>query len=350
MFLSYRREYMANVSEADFQHFVSSPFFNPKLGWDNPTEAMKMKRTNSVGHLVEYNYANGYRVTPGVEDGHASVALFGESYAQGEEVPDDATIAAVLTRKYKLPTVNYGVNAYGPLQAVEKFEGLSEQQRSFHTAVLLIMHENVWRIVNSFKPVYSSFKSDFYFGLKPFVQDGRIVLLDYPTKYPDFLAEAQRRFESDYWTKPERSFPYSISLIKALQTHTFVSLMKNFFPGTFDYEYNHNPDTISALRVVLDEFVKSAEAVHIRPVIIFIPRHKESYLKSEKFVDSMNARWHQTLAYEFQDDQMDWNAYKLSKWRVKSHPSEYGYERLADFVHKVLQPTSPEAPTNRIEK
>src|SRR5262249_564503 len=112
---SYQSEYMEAVTADQFEHFVASPYFDAHLGWDNPKELRRATGPNCIGKPIDYVYENGARVTPGVSADQAQVALFGESFTQGEEVNNQSTIAAVLMARHGLPTMNYGVNAYDPL-------------------------------------------------------------------------------------------------------------------------------------------------------------------------------------------------------------------------------------------
>jgi hypothetical protein len=308
-YFSYEREYFENVTAGDFRQFVSSDYFDRALGWDNPEAPTTVTRTNCIGQSITYHLRDGYRVTPGVAKGQELVALYGDSYTQGEEVGDESTVAGVLQRKYAIPAVNYGVNAYDPLQATGKFRATLPRIPGVKVAVLMVMHENIWRVVNSFKPVYWPYKNAFYFGLKPYVSDGRIVPLAYPTDYPAFLREAKDRFEHDYWRKPERTFPYSISLLKALRSHTVAAQFLARVRGPLVDEYQYNPVTRQAMSVVLERFVAIADSAGIRPVIVFVPRNHASYRASAPFVAMLNARWGRRLAHEFADDSLDWGAY-----------------------------------------
>jgi len=335
-FFSYEQEFFDDVAQVEFDTFVHSRFFDPHLAWNNPVAPTKVFRKNCIGESIEYNYRDGSRLTPGPTKGQEVVALFGESYTQGEEVGDAFTISAVLSNQYGTPTINYGVNAYDPLQAAGKFKASLPGIPGVRTAVLLVMHENIWRVVNSFKPVYFPAKNEFYFGLKPYVKGTTIVPLSYPKDFPDFLREARARFRADYWAKPPRRFPYSVSLIKALRSHSFRSRVWTRLRGPFVHEYQVNAETRSALATALDEFVAVADSAKIRPVVVFIPRFRKSYGVSRPFVQAMNQKWGREIAHEFVDDEMDWTRYKLSERRDYCHPSPYGYGRIALFIRNVL--------------
>jgi len=332
---SYRREYMRTVRADQFREFIASPYFDPRLGWNNPKTLTRATRLNCVGQAVEYVYEDGARQTPGIKLDQAQVALFGESFTQGEEVGPEFTIASVLTRQYSLPTANYGVNAYDPLQAVEKFEELISKPQSFKVAVLLIMHENIWRIVNSFKPIYQPYYSEWYFGLKPYVRRGEIVELAYPLSYVDFLRETGRLFESDYWAKPERKFPYSLSTLQAVLSVAFKERIWALRQGRFRHDYE-SEELRKDLSAVIDRFVSAANAAAITPFVIFIPKERSTYRVSENYVAAENKRLGRTLVFEFVDLDIDWVNYKLASHPDYCHPSPYGYARIADFVAKVI--------------
>jgi hypothetical protein len=330
-FFSYRNEYMRTVSANQLQQFVASPYFDAHLGWDNPKQFTRATRSNCIGEAVEYAYEDGARQTPGVSLNQAQVALFGESFTQGEEVDRESTIASVLTRRHGLPTANYGVNAYDPLQAVEKFENVVSRSHSFKAAVLLIMHENIWRVVNSFKPIYQPYYSEWYFGLKPYVKQGEIVELAYPVPYGDFLREAEQRFKSDYWARPERRFPYSVSTIRAMFSNPFKERIWALWRGRFRHDYE-SEELRADLSAVIDRFVSAADASAIRPLVIFIPKNRSTYEVSQNYVAAENARLGRRLAYEFVDPDMDWKKYSIASYPDYCHPSPYGYARIADFI------------------
>lgn len=334
---SYEDTFFSQVRQDEFERFVSSPYFDPALGWNNPQAPTRAARQNCVGQTIEYHYEDGMRVTPGLAKGMAEVALFGESYTQGEDVADAFTIASVLTNQYAIPTANYGVNAYDPLQAAGKLETALPRLAGVKVVVLLVMHENIWRVVNSFKPVYFPYKNEFYFGLKPYVSGGRVAPLHYPTSYPDFLREARSRFRSDYWAKPERRFPFTLSLARGLASRSFLARVRARREGAFAYDYDTNEETRTALMVALDRFVTTADSAGRRPVVVFIPRFQRSYGVSARFVQAANQRWGREIAHEFVDGEMDWSRYKLSEAADYCHPSPYGYGRIALFLSKLLR-------------
>ena len=335
-YFSYEKAFLASATETAFQRFIGSGYFDAKLGWNNPTEPTRTTRVNCVGEVIEYNYRDGYRVTPDLVTSEARIGLFGESFTHGEEVDGGSTISAVLKRQFGVPTINFGVNGYDPLQAAEKLKAEAAKHPNMNVAVLSIMHENVWRVVTSFKMIYFPTEGNL-FHLKPFVDgSGHVVHLNYPLNYPDFIAESRSRFKDDYWAKPEGDFPYSISMLKLLFTTKFESLFWSAVLGPYVHEYRHNEVTRKALAVSIEEFVRVAEASGIQPIVVFIPRNEQTYRVSASFVESMNTKWQRRIVHEFSDPDMDWNRYKIASYPGWCHPSAYGYGRLANYIHRLL--------------
>lgn len=70
---------------------------------------------NELSRFIVYRSdRHGFRNDDAMWDARSPILLVGDSFAQGACVPDDATVAAELTRRGR-PTVNVGYNANGPL-------------------------------------------------------------------------------------------------------------------------------------------------------------------------------------------------------------------------------------------
>jgi hypothetical protein len=228
------------------------------------------------------------------------------------------------------------VGGYGTDQAVAKFKNELRDKPGIRTAVLMVMHENTRRVVNSQRFAYHPSGSNAY-RLKPYVRGTATFDLDYPKDFQRFMDESRRRLRQDYWAKPKATFPYALSFARSLLTPTFASAMVTKITGSpyaFDYEYSREmPDS---LETVLLDFVRTADGAGIRPFIVFIPSRLADYRVSEKFVARVNVRFGRRLAYEFVDDAMDWSRY-LPAAGKDCHPSPYGYERIADFVAGLIR-------------
>src|SRR5262249_55300972 len=154
-------------------------------------------------------------------------------------------------------------------QAVEKFKQALHVIPRNHVAILLVQHENIRRIVNSFRPVYSP--PGLLYSLKPYVNNAKTVPLSYPSSFQEFMQTAHQRFYSDFWAKPNLRFPYTISLIKVLFSKNFTTIVWSALIQRFGYEYNIDQELIGDLDYVVEDFVRTADANAIKPIVIFIP-------------------------------------------------------------------------------
>src|SRR4051812_12844766 len=50
---SYQNEFMRKVSVTEFERFINSPYFDSRLGWNNPTTFTRATRSNCVGQVIE---------------------------------------------------------------------------------------------------------------------------------------------------------------------------------------------------------------------------------------------------------------------------------------------------------
>src|SRR5690348_17697786 len=83
--------YFASISEARYERWLHSPWYDAELGWNTPTILTYENRRNCLKKSVQYTLLNQYRGIPLA--GNPAVALFGDSYTFGDEVDDDATSA-----------------------------------------------------------------------------------------------------------------------------------------------------------------------------------------------------------------------------------------------------------------
>lgn len=328
-------EYFAAVRPSLFEQWKTSPLFDAELGWNNPRQRMTETKQNCLGHDVRYTYGDEQRgvARPGVP----AVALFGDSYTAGAEVDDDSTMSAALERIINAPVVNFGFGASGPDQSVLKFERLASGRKMPKLAILVITHENIRRVVNSFRSVLVS-GIDTPFSLKPYIAGDAWVKAKNVASYDEFLAEAKRRFKQDFWATPRFAFPYSISLFRAVTSNSFYYRnIASWGRPRYFYEYSTDNPLLTALTTVIDRWRSSVSAAGSVPIILFVPSDARDRGVSADYVKSLNARAGQTFAFEFDDPSMDWDRYNLKRTGA-CHPSPYGQERIAAFIaDKILK-------------
>jgi hypothetical protein len=326
---SKERAYFASIDQAKYEIWQQSPWFDAELGWNTPTILTSESKRNCIKQEVQYSYQDQYRGIP--LPGVPAVALFGDSYTFGDEVDDDATSAAALERLVEAPVLNYGMRAFGPEQSVLKFERLAAERPLPRVAVLMIMHENIRRVVNSFRPVYFSL-TDVRFGLKPFMAGDVLHAAPRPRSYEEFLTEARRSFANDFWARPPFGFPYSVSLFKAATSNSFyVNKVASWGRPPFSYDYETENPLRRALTAVINRWRSSVMAQGIRPFVLFLPSSYRDDGVAATYVDSLNASTGEIFAFEFEDLSINWKRYNL-RGSGECHPSRYGNERIAEYI------------------
>ncbi len=120
--------------------------FDRTLGWGlRPDFGSGGQKTNSAGIVALREYAE--HPPPGV----VRIAAFGESFTQCV-VRNEATWERVLEESGPgIEVLNFGVSAYGPDQAYLRY---LRDGRRYRPEIVLIgfMTENIWRLVNVFRP------------------------------------------------------------------------------------------------------------------------------------------------------------------------------------------------------
>jgi hypothetical protein len=329
--------YFGSIDRAAFERWHASPWYDARLGWNLPTKPMTETKKNCLGQMVSYSYQDEHRGTP--RPGVAAVALFGDSYTYGEEVDDNYTTAAALERFIDAPVLNYGAPGFSPTQAVLKFERLAQRHELPKVAVLVVMHENIRRVVNSFRPAYLS-NFDPGFWIRPYIAGDVLVEAPVIANYDEFVVEAKRRFKQDFWARPRFTFPYSWSLFRAVTSNSFwFNNIASWGSPATSYEYQSDNPLRRALTAVIDRWRSSVSAKGITPFVLFVPIAAGDKGVSTQYVTSLNSSAGQTFAFEFEDPAMDWQRYKL-KPKGGCHPTPYGYERIAAFIASRIM-TSP---------
>ena len=210
------------------------------------------------------------------------------------------------------------------------------------------MYENIFRMVNSYRPVLAHKSSPYRF--KPYMYQGNIMPHPGQKTFEDidYLKEqANRAFDHDYWTKPKHQFPFSVSFIRALGSNYayfkkfFRKLRKIGFPE-YSMAYRSN-DFARELIGLLNQYAQFAVQKHVRPVVVFLPRDKEDTQSASRFIESNRKFLHRDLLIaDIGRADIDWDRYNLlntsdSKNIKICHPSPYGHRRIAEYLADLLR-------------
>lgn len=180
---------------------------HPTLGWTSRPGA------TSANGLYSYN-TQGLRspvpaYTNPAPEGTLRIALFGDSFTHGDDVPFEHTFGAVLEKMLNeagLPAevMNFGVGGYGFDQALLRFR---EQGAAFSPDLVVFgfAPENLKRNRNLVRPLYDP-RSGLPFAKPRFIlaTDG-IRLINVPVPSPEQLVEILRRFD-DWELRPHEAF------------------------------------------------------------------------------------------------------------------------------------------------
>lgn len=329
-FFSREADYFAQVDRAAFERWLGSPWYDEKLGWNVPTRPTTTTAKECHKKMLSYFNQDEHRGTP--RPGVPALALFGDSFTYGIEAAENETTAAALERIIDAPVLNYGIPAGSPVQAVLKFERLAETRQLPKVAVLVIMHENIRRVVNSFRPALYFNTPEIGLWMRPYVDGDQVIEAPRIKDYDEFVTEAKRRFKQDFWARPRLSFPYTISLYQALTGNTFFynNAASWGMPAT-SYDYKTDNSLRVALTAIIDRWRSSVSAKGIMPYVLFVPYGAGDRGVSAEYAERLNANAGQTFAFEFDDPAMDWERYNLNPERG-CHPTPYGYERIAEFI------------------
>lgn len=328
-------------------HAFATEHGDPELGWvrHGPT---RVEDRDCQGTSVVYTFdAAGGRSYAGFDAARARVIAVGDSYTAGAEANDDATWPARLAARLGVPVANYGVGAYDPLQSTL----LLERRRALHPdatlAVLGIMYENPFRLVNGYRPVL--YDDAMPFALKPYMAHGRVVphpgaaaLADFDT----FLAHANAAYDSDFWARPRRAFPYTLAVARGIASNAFLfrELQSNLRKANVpEYALAFRTERFTReIRGVLVRFADAARSHGLRPVAVFLPRNRFDTRSASAFLAAHRAQLPVDLVVaDAGTAPIDWSRYNLEVSQADDldicHPSAYGYDALAEFIAGVLR-------------
>jgi hypothetical protein len=320
---------------------------DPATGWDyrGPLVA---RDCNCQGTEVTYSFdQNGARVYGGYNGDLATVVLVGDSYTHGSEVAADDTYAAQLSKLLDTPVANLGVGGFGPVQAFLNLKRKLSLYPKTRVVILGIMYENIFRMVNSYRPVLAD-KSEPY-RIKPYIAQGEIRQLD-----PDVLESidafrhyANAAFDQDFWAKPRHRFPFIQAFARAL-TSNYVyhkrlphKLRKIGMPEYY-LAYRATSFTRELVRLLV-QFTEFARQQHVKPVVVFIPRDKYDTQSVSQFIRLNNDQLPDDLQLiDVGAADIDWMRYNLTESKDPDnisicHPSPYGHEKIAIAISRTLQ-------------
>ncbi len=346
----------ARLNDADLAEFKAKSG-DPVTGWRWHGPLVR-EEENCLGETIAYHYdAAGARVHPWFDVAKTEVIVVGDSYTNGDEVGDSETFPARLSQQLGVSVANHGVGGYDPTQSLLNLQESISRYPQAKVVVMVIMYENLYRMVNSYRPVLYTASSDY--SLKPYMAGGHIV--PHPgsqvfDSLEQFKAVAQKSFDHDFWAKPIAQFPYSVALGRSLSSNYFYYRKLQRAAGRLgkpEYflifeaqEIKHN------LIALLNQYAGMAVEWGVQPVAVFVPRNRLDTSSASTFIAQNRAAIDARLLLgdvaEFPG--VDWIKFNTLEKGGDNicHPSAYGYQTMADYMAEFLRKNQAwPAPTPR---
>ncbi len=339
----HRDAYFAKVDAKSYEAFVAGSY-HPVLGW-HPLPNTKRTNQACYGAWEVTRDANAARLTGNGEPAPVQVLTVGDSFTHGDEVNDLETYSARLQHHSGLPVANHGVGGYGPVQSLHQLKLKADVYPELRTVVFGVMHENIRRMANAFRPVYIR-KASILYGFKPYWKDGElhpVMNTPQPRSYEAMLELADEAFDSDYWAKPRFRFPYSIAAAKALlsrRTYDQIELPWAAPTETLTTRTLRDDELREGLFQVMEEAARFAASRDLHLVVALIPQNAETRSAGAIIAPALAQRLekHGAVVVDIGAQDLDWDAYA----RKGCHPSAAGNDMLARAILPAIEAGRPQ--------
>ncbi len=253
---------------------------SPTLGWTiRPGGAAGLYRANGQGLRADRDYAS--RPAPGV----VRIAAFGDSYTHSDDVPNEETWERRLEEMRPAREVlNFGVPGFAPDQAFIRYR---EDGVRFapHVVIVGVMPENLYRIVNVFRPFYGT-RSELALSKPRFVLRGDALVLrpnplpalaDYERLLRDPASVLPLLGEEDYFFRTKARWSVldlssSVCLVKLLHQEMTVAPEDRVFEGGV---YNTESEAFRLACRILDEFHASVVRNGSHLLVVMTPERSD---------------------------------------------------------------------------
>jgi hypothetical protein len=342
----HREEVLAEVDEAGLAQ-VRGGGMDPVLGWKSYGPRVT-DDCNCQGTRVEYVFDQfGAREYSGYEGASAEIIVIGDSYSHGHEVAADDTYVARLSEILGVSLANHAYGGYGPLQAFLSLKENVDHYPRARIAILGIMYENIFRMVNSYRPLLIT-KGTTY-ALKPYMKGENIQPHPGQDAFKDvdtFKGHVNDAFDNDFWARPKHRFPFFVSYIRALGTpfYYFKKLPRKLRKvGVPEFSLAYRSDAFAQeLVALLNMYAEFARERNLVPVVIFIPRDKYDRTSVGRFLEENRERLPKDLLVgDVGTVKMKWDRYNLLDMSEPDnlrfcHPSPYGHKEIAAYIADFL--------------
>lgn len=189
---------VALTQELIDEYSASSSYlmYDPFLGWTNrpnTTSADGLYRANGAGIRADVEYD----LCP--QPGTVRIALFGDSFTHGDDVPLQDSWAYQLEmhlnqRGIKAEVINFGVKGFGIDQAFLRWQHQGRQYKP-DIVVFGFQHENIRRVVNIVRYFYVRIGRTPFFKPRFVLEDDQLRLINSPTPLPEEIPDIIANFK-----------------------------------------------------------------------------------------------------------------------------------------------------------
>ena len=318
---------------------------NPVTGWHSYGPSVR-DEDNCLGESITYSYdAAGARIHDWFDVATTEVVIVGDSYTRGDEISNNETYPARLAQLLEVSVANLGVGGYGPTQAVLNLRENFARYPQAKVVVLGIMYENIYRMVNSYRPVLYDSSSNYTF--KPYMQGGEIMPhpgAEVLESLEQFKQAAHESFDKDFWARPAPGFPYLLSLVRSFSSKNFYyrKVQKEFRKvGKPEYFLIFDsPEIKLNLVALLNQFATMARDWDVVPVAVFIPRNRLDISSAATFLEEQRDQFDADLIVGDVAGLagVDWEKFNLQEEDSDNicHPSAYGAATIAAYIAQLL--------------
>jgi len=253
-------------------------YFNVRLIPDSTLGWVPNPYFKSNDALYIYN-RNGIRsndlLTEYSDKKKLRIAIFGDSYAHGDEVKFENTIGYYLESKLTelniaSEVLNFAVSGYGMDQAYLRWKKVKEEYNP-DIVILGVQFENVKRHINIMRPFYYHTTEIPYSKPRYIIQTNKLQLINNPIRKVENTVDIIKQFSNWKFVNFEGFYiqqDYHPSFLYYSKTISFIASAISQIFSEIDY-YKPTSESYKVTYKIFDNFRKNLEAENIT----FIPVH-----------------------------------------------------------------------------
>ena len=314
--------------------------FDGELGW---VVRPGLEKTSTASDGSRWTYStneNGARSGPG-NQGTLLVTTYGCSYTAGVEVQNDETWQTYLAAELGGAVVNFGIAAYGTLQAVMRMERHLADGYVAPVTILGIYESNLERVVNSFRPLLLP-ESAAVLGFKPSQRYRNGLIQFFPNSWTDpdlSLREleqlAREAAQNDFHAEQmgNLAFPFSYQVARMVKLCVIES------PDMKKGKLWDSVEGRAVMNGLVDRFFAQARAKGSEPVLLFMPSTATLYKGVTPgyagFAAEIRERHPKMTVIDIAEQEFSRTEFNVAPFR--GHPSPYGNRVIASALARDLR-------------